>query len=601
MDVEIEDGVDVNSEEENPSVEWDAGEGSESVKKRKKNKNLGPLFDSTTRYDWKLCGGRSKQNYIPCIDMEGAGGRRHHERSCPADGDLLGTYTKGVWNAGAMARANSRLAAMVLYGNVAHPKLSAFIKTNKFINVSGEYLRFPPEESDFKGGVQHYLDSIEEMVPDIEWGKNIRILLNIGCSDASFVVSLLEKNVITLSLGLMSDQRDLTQVLLERGIPSVMGNLGTRRLPFPAGVFDAVHCSSCNIHWHSNGGRLLLEINRILRPGVTLSFQWHMEMLKVKRMVEEMLKTVRTVGEVSSQRDWLKELLWVLGCRIGWAPTRSSSTVAGMSLLTASICWNVLAHKTDDTSDLDIMIYQRPISNDIYNLRRRNEPPFCKDDENQDFAWYVPIKGCLHKLPTALEERGTDWPEEWPSRLETFPEWLGDAREKIIADNEHWNAIIKKSYLVGMGIDWSNVRNVMDMKAIYGGFAAGLVSQKVWVMNVVPVHAPNTLPIIYERGLVGIYHDWCEPFSTHPRSYDLLHADHLFSCLKNRCKQPIVIVVEMDRILRPGGWVIIRDKSLILNPLEKIFKTMHWDVKLTFHQDREGIICLKKTMWRPSA
>jgi len=74
----------------------------------------------------------------------------------------------------------------------------------------------------------------------------------------------------------------------------------------------------------------------------------------------------------------------------------------------------------------------------------------------------------------------------------------------------------------------------MDMRAVYGGFAAALASKKVWVMNVVPVHAADTLPIIYERGLIGVYHDWCEPFSTYPRSYDLLHADHLFSRLKIR-------------------------------------------------------------------
>lgn len=65
-------------------------------------------------------------------------------------------------------------------------------------------------------------------------------------------------------------------------------------------------------------------------------------------------------------------------------------------------------------------------------------------------------------------------------------------------------------------------------------FAAALAQQKIWVMNVVPVHAPDTLPVIYDRGLVGIYHDWCEPFGTYPRSYDLLHADHLFSRLKSR-------------------------------------------------------------------
>lgn len=65
-------------------------------------------------------------------------------------------------------------------------------------------------------------------------------------------------------------------------------------------------------------------------------------------------------------------------------------------------------------------------------------------------------------------------------------------------------------------------------------FAAALSQQKVWVMSVVPVHSPDALPIIFERGLVGIYHDWCESFGTYPRSYDLLHADHLLSRLKNR-------------------------------------------------------------------
>jgi hypothetical protein len=65
-------------------------------------------------------------------------------------------------------------------------------------------------------------------------------------------------------------------------------------------------------------------------------------------------------------------------------------------------------------------------------------------------------------------------------------------------------------------------------------FAAALKGLKVWVMNVVPIDSPDTLPIIYERGLFGIYHDWCESFNTYPRSYDLLHADHLFSSLKKR-------------------------------------------------------------------
>jgi len=27
-------------------------------------------------------------------------------------------------------------------------------------------------------------------------------------------------------------------------------------------------------------------------------------------------------------------------------------------------------------------------------------------------------------------------------------------------------------------------------------------------MNVVPVTEPNTLPVIYDRGLLGVAHDW---------------------------------------------------------------------------------------------
>ncbi|KAH0684095.1 hypothetical protein KY290_022748 [Solanum tuberosum] len=119
---------------------------------------------------------------------------------------------------------------------------------------------------------------------------------------------------------------------------------------------------------------------------------------------------------------------------------------------------------------------------------------------------YVPIKSCLHTIPECIEQRGTEWPEEWPKRLESYPDWMNN-REQLIADSEHWKAIVDNSYLVGLGIDWSNIRNVMDIKAINGGFAAALAQKKVWVMNVIPVHAPNTLPVVFERGLIGVYHD----------------------------------------------------------------------------------------------
>lgn len=29
-----------------------------------------------------------------------------------------------------------------------------------------------------------------------------------------------------------------------------------------------------------------------------------------------------------------------------------------------------------------------------------------------------------------------------------------------------------------------------------------------WTINVVPINEPNTLPVIYDRGLIGVAHDW---------------------------------------------------------------------------------------------
>lgn len=59
-----------------------------------------------------------------------------------------------------------------------------------------------------------------------------------------------------------------------------------------------------------------------------------------------------------------------------------------MSKLTASICWNILADKSDEVSDIGVKIYQKPESNDIYELRRKKFPPLCKENENPDAAWY---------------------------------------------------------------------------------------------------------------------------------------------------------------------------------------------------------------------
>lgn len=85
----------------------------------------------------------------------------------------------------------------------------------------------------------------------------------------------------------------------------------------------------------------------------------------------------------------------------------------------------------------------------------------------------------MHRVPVEHMERGSQWPKEWPQRLYTPPYWLNSSQvgvygkpapEDFEKDYEHWKRIVKTSYIDGMGIDWSTVRNVMDMRAVYGGY-----------------------------------------------------------------------------------------------------------------------------------
>lgn len=84
----------------------------------------------------------------------------------------------------------------------------------------------------------------------------------------------------------------------------------------------------------------------------------------------------------------------------------------------------------------------------------------------------------MHKAPADSSVRGAKWPAKWPSRVEKLPYWLKSSQvgvygkaapEDFAADYDHWKHVVSKSYLNDLGINWSQVRNAMDMKAIYGG------------------------------------------------------------------------------------------------------------------------------------
>jgi hypothetical protein len=159
---------------------------------------------------------------------------------------------------------------------------------------------------------------------------------------------------------------------------------------------------------------------------------------------------------------------------------------------------------------------------------------------------YVNLKACISQLPE--NGYGANL-TKWPARLQTSPDRLQSIKldallsrkELFKAESKYWNEVIA-SYVRAYHWKTMRLRNVMDMRAGFGGycfvifsflckilkygrifllvysimflafcrFAAALIDQNLdsWVMNVVPVSGSNTLPVIYDRGLIGVMHDW---------------------------------------------------------------------------------------------
>nr|GMD35962.1 probable methyltransferase PMT24 [Ipomoea batatas] len=543
----------------------------ESAKEKESQESV--LSMGNNGHKWRLCNTSAGPDYIPCLDNLQAIRKlpttmhyEHRERHCPEEApSCLVPLPEGYKQSIKWPKSREQ----IWYSNVPHAKLAKVKGHQNWVKVTGEYLTFPGGGTQFKNGALHYIDFVQNSLPKIAWGKRTRVILDVGCGVASFGGYLFERDVLAMSLAPKDEHEAQVQFALERGIPAFSAVMGTKRLPFPSKVFDVVHCARCRVPWHIEGGKLLLELNRVLRPGGY--FVWS--------------------ATPVYRNDPENAGIW-----------------KAMSELTKSMCWELVVIKQDKLNEVGAAIFRKPTSNDCYDGRAENEPPICKEADDPDAAWNVELQACMHKIPTGGSKRGSRWPEVWPKRLEKPPYWLKSselgvygksAPEDFTADYDHWKTVVSRSYLKGFDIDWSSVRNVMDMKAVYGGFAAALKDLKIWVMNIVPIHSPDTLPVIFERGLFGMYHDWCESFSTYPRSYDLLHADHLFSEMKERCSLEGVIA-EVDRILRPKGKLIVRDNSEMILELEKIARSLHWKVKFTFSKNDEGLLCVEKTQWRPT-
>ncbi|VVA38819.1 PREDICTED: probable methyltransferase [Prunus dulcis] len=508
-------------------------------------------------------------DYTPCQEQDRAmkfprENMIYRERHCPPEEEKLhclipewkGYMTLFPWPKG---------RDYVHYANIPYKSLTVEKAVQNWVQFQGNVFKFPGGGTMFLQGAGAYIDELASGIPISD--GSVRTALDTGCGVASWGAYLLKRNVLAMSFAPRDNHEAQVQFALERRVPAVIGVLGSIRLPYPSRAFDMAQCSRCLIPWTANDGMYLKEVDRVLRPGGywILSgppINWKTYYKTWKRSKEDVQTEQRQI-----------------------------------EALAESLCWEKKYEKGD------MAIWKKKVNTKSCKSKSVN---VCQTEDADD-VWYKKMDTCVTPSPEVTNANEVAVGAlKFPARLYAVPPRIanglvdGVTTESYQEDNKLWKKHVNTYKRINNLIGTTRYRNVMDMNAGLGGFAAALESRKSWVMNVVPTIAKNTLGVIYERGLIGIYHDWCEGFSTYPRSYDLIHASGVFSLYKNECSLEDILL-EMDRILRPEGAVIFRDEVDVLNKVRKIVGGMRWDAKIMDHEDGplvpEKILVVVKQYW----
>lgn len=505
-------------------------------------------------------------DYTPCQDQNRAmafprQNMTYRERHCPVENEKLhclipapkGYVTPFSW---------PKSRDYVPYANAPYKSLTVEKAVQNWIQYQGDVFKFPGGGTMFPNGANAYLDELASIIPLAD--GTIRTALDTGCGVASFGAYLMDRNVLTMSFAPRDSHEAQVQFALERGVPAVIGVLGTIKVPYPSRSFDMAHCSRCLIPWESNGGMYMMEVDRVLRPGG----YWILSgpPINWKKYYQSWKRSKQDAEEDQHRIENIAEML----------------------------CWDKIFEKDD------IAIWQKQGNSYSCHQKDGHASKMCKVQDSDD-VWYKKLESCITPPIEAAQLK------KFPERLSAIPPRIlegqvPDITEEVYEeDNKLWKKHVNTYKRVNKLIGSSRYRNIMDMNAGLGSFAATLHSSSSWVMNVVPsISERNTLGIIYERGLIGIYHDWCEAFSTYPRTYDLIHGNGIFSLYQNKCDAEDILL-EMDRILRPEGAVILRDNADVLNKVRSMVAGMRWKSKLLDHEDGphvpEKILISVKEYW----
>ncbi|ESQ27291.1 hypothetical protein EUTSA_v10018220mg [Eutrema salsugineum] len=433
--------------------------------------------------------------------------------------------------------------------------------------------------------VEDYSHQIAQMIGiknDNFIEAGVRTILDIGCGYGSFGAHLLSKQLLTMCIANYEASGSQVQLTLERGLPAMIGSFISKQLPYPSLSFDMLHCSRCGIDWDQKDGLLLVEIDRVLKPGGY--FVWTSPLTNARN--KEDLKRWNFVHDFAE-----------------------------------SICWTLLSQQ-DKT-----VVWKKTIKTKCYSARKPGVgPSVCSKGHDVETPYYRPLQMCIGGT------RSRRWiPIEgrtrWPSRSnmnKTELSLYGIHPEELGEDAENWKRTVREYWSLLSPLIFSDhpkrpgdedpsppynmLRNVLDMNAQFGGLNSALLEARksVWVMNVVPTAGPNHLPMILDRGFVGVLHDWCEAFPTYPRTYDLVHADNLLTLQTSQRRSScslIEIFTEIDRLLRPEGWVIIRDTAQLVEAARALTTQLKWEarvIEIESSSEQRLLICQKPFTKRQS-
>ncbi|XP_049388100.1 probable methyltransferase PMT5 [Solanum stenotomum] len=522
--------------------------------------------------------GKERENYVPCYNVsantltglkDGEEFDRHCELSrgqphClvrpPKDYKIPLTWPAGrdiIWS-----------------GNVRLTKdqfLSSGSMTKRLMLLEENQIAFHSDDGMMVDSVKDHSHLIAEMIglgSDAEFLQaGVRTVLDIGCGFGSFGGHLLSLKLMALCVAEYESSGSQVQFALERGLPAVIGNFISKQLPFPSLSYDMVHCAQCGIIWDSKDGLFLIEIDRVLKPGGYF---------------------ILTSPTTRQQQD-------------SSTSAKKGSMSTPLEEFTKKLCWSLLGQQEET------FIWQKTVNSQCYSSQL--SIPICKGEDMQ--LYYQPLAHCIS---------GTSSNRWVPIHDRSGPLNSTDIEihevdpDDFFEDSGFWKSALRNYWSLLSPLIFSDhpkrpgeedplppynmVRNVMDMNAHYGGLNAAMLeaSKSVWVMNVVPLGARNTLPLILDRGFAGILHNWCEPFPTYPRTYDMLHANGLLSHIDSQDCSMLELLLEMDRILRPEGWIVLSDT---LGPIEKarmLATQIRWEARVIDLQngsDQRLLVCQK--------